>query len=126
MIILQTHSNHVFTIECEGNSPVSGNGHSPLPFPIPLERMKIHARNVQLLRIARLIQRIKDATNSPGMRRLYAFCIPLSEEPLETLVPKSLNHVAKCNVLLGLMQYQELHISIRIRIPAGNENLGET
>lgn len=109
MIILQIHNNHVFAIECEGNSPVSGNGHGPLPLPISLERVKIHARNIQLIRAARLIQSIKDAANSPGMRRLYTLCISLSEEPLEALVPESLDHVLKCNALGSMMQYEELH-----------------
>ena len=109
MIILQIHNNHVFAIECEGNSPVSGNGHSPLPLPISLERVKIHARDIQLIRAARLIQSIKDAADSPGMRSLNTLCISPSEEPLKALVPESPDHGPECNALRSTMQYEDLH-----------------
>ena len=57
----------------------------------------MHARNIQLMRSARRIQSIQDAADSSGMPGLNPPGVPVSEKPLKTSVPETLDHSLQCN-----------------------------
>lgn len=74
-----------------------------------MQLMESHSRHRHLRRLSCGIEGRKDQSQAPGVLRLHLSSVPGLEERREPLVPKRLDHDAKCNRTSYMLQPIWLH-----------------
>lgn len=91
VIVGQIDIHGVSVHEAENHAPIGPNSDSPETFEASFETVQPQARQIHVIRLAGTVQNSEYVLYFLYMLRLYAFPFTLLEQPLQPLMPETLN-----------------------------------
>jgi len=92
VVINQVNVTDVSALKTKDDAPVCPNGHAPEALQVALERVKPESREIHIFGYSGTAENSKNVLNLLDQIRADSFALAVNKKPLESLVPKTLNH----------------------------------
>ena len=92
MVVAIVNQNGVFSLKCEGESPIAADIHRPVTFEIAMKRMKPPSRSVHIFRRSGIVQGEELFPQPFGMTGLNLRPRSAPEEQFDSLMAEASDH----------------------------------